>query len=101
EQEATEDVSDHSVASALKFPGTLLLQVPRLETWDPVRVRGESKKVLDRHDRRHAKAKPDARWIVDHVDLLRLLKERLPFCGIGLGALPVHEVVYLRVGIAG
>src|SRR5207253_2398782 len=78
---------------------TLLLQLRRLETRDPVRVGLHAGEILDADQRRHAEAEPNARRIVDRVDLLRLQKNRLAFRRIRLGALLLHERVDLRVGI--
>src|SRR5437588_677175 len=91
EDEATEDVSDHSVASALTSPEALFLQRGGLKTRDPVRVRLHADEALDRHERRDAEAVPHPRRVIDRVDLLRLQKQRLAHRRIGLGALLLHE----------
>src|SRR5207245_7528399 len=78
---------------------TLRLQLGRLETRDPVRVRLHAGEIVHADERRHAEAEPHARRIVDCVDLLRLEKNGLALCRIRLGALLLHERVDLRVGI--
>src|SRR5205823_10360915 len=56
EQEATEDVSRHSVASAFTSLCGLLLQPSGLETRDAVRIRLHPDKALHRDDRRDVEA---------------------------------------------